>query len=56
MGTSSTEKPRWEMVNVTLRRKFDGIVTLHELKELKETKGQLADMVLLKKSRWVWLM
>ena len=39
------------MVDVTLRRKFKGIITLAELKKLKDDEGQLADMVLLKKSR-----
>jgi predicted RNA-binding protein with PUA-like domain len=49
-AASPKENPRWLMVDVTLKEKLGGIVSLEELKKHKDS-GPLKDMVLLAKSR-----
>ena len=49
---SDREKPRWFMVSVRFKRKFDELVTLKYLQALGgEADSPLSDMQLLKQSR-----
>ena len=44
---SDPEKPRWDMVDVKLVRKFDRVISLDELR--KHADGKLKDMIVLKR-------
>ena len=49
---SDREKPRWFMVSVRFKRKFDELITLKSLQALgAEADSPLSDMQLLKQSR-----
>ena len=49
---SDRDKPRWFMVSVRFKRKFDELITLKSLQALRaETDSPLSDMQLLKQSR-----
>lgn len=44
---SDPTEPRWFMVDVRLERKFDGVITLDELR--KHANGKLKDLIVLKR-------
>ncbi|GAD98495.1 AT DNA binding protein [Paecilomyces variotii No. 5] len=48
---SSREKPKWDVVHVEFRRKFNRLVSLNELKEHGKSGGPLENLQMLKQSR-----
>ncbi|KAL1850814.1 hypothetical protein Plec18170_006648 [Paecilomyces lecythidis] len=48
---SSRDKPKWDVVHVEFRRKFNRLVSLNELKERGKPGGPLESLQMLKQSR-----
>lgn len=48
---SKRENPKWVVVHVEFRRKFDKLITLHELKSHATAKSPLEDLQMLKQTR-----
>jgi predicted RNA-binding protein with PUA-like domain len=48
---SSPDKPKWELVKVEFVKKFDGLITLKELRSFAEKGGKLEGMQMLRQGR-----